>query len=107
MDDVHALVLHERVMDPDGVQVHEDRCTYRRVPDGTLLLELHSSDGSVETVRVEEGARSLRVGPLPDGGPTWRHTLTARGLVMDLWYGGTSTDEPPDIEFRYRLGEGS
>lgn len=107
VDDVHALTLHERVLDPDGKQVHEDRCTYRRVPDGTLLLELHSSDGSLETARVEEGARSLRVGPLPDGGPTWRHTLAVDELVMDLWFGGTSTDEPPDIEFRYRLGEGS
>jgi uncharacterized protein (TIGR00369 family) len=107
VDDVHALTLHERVFDPDGKRVHEDRCTYRRVPDGTLLLELHSTDGSLETVRVEEGARSLRAGPLPDGGPTWRHALTGDGLVMDLWFGGTSMDDAPDIEFRYRLGEGS
>lgn len=107
VDDVHALTLHERVMDPDGKQVHEDRSTYRRVPDGTLLLELRSNDGSVETARVEEGARSLRVGPLPDGGPTWRHALHDDRLVMDLWFGGTSTDEPADVEFVYRLGEGS
>ncbi len=107
VDDVHALTLHERVFDREGKQVHEDRCTYRRVPDGTLLLELHSTDGSLETARVEEGARSLRVGPLPDGGPTWRHALTDDGLVMDLWFGGTSMDDVPDIEFRYRLGEGS
>ncbi len=107
VDDLHALTLHERVFDREGKQVHEDRCTYRRVPDGTLLLELHSTDGSLETARVEEGARSLRVGPLPDGGPTWRHALTDDGLVMDLWFGGTSMDDVPDIEFRYRLGEGS
>ena len=107
VDDLHALTLHERVFDPEGKQVHEDRCTYRRMPDGTLLLELHSTDGSLETARVEEGARSLRVGPLPDGGPTWRHALTDDGLVMDLWFGGTSMDDVPDIEFRYRLGEGS
>lgn len=107
VDDLHALTLHERVFDPEGKQVHEDRCTYRRVPDGTLLLELHSTDGSLETARIEEGARSLRVGPLPDGGPTWRHALTDDGLVMDLWFGGTSMDDVPDIEFRYRLGEGS
>lgn len=107
VDDLHALTLHERVFDPEGKQVHEDRCTYRRMPDGTLLLELHSTDGSLETARVEEGARSLRVGPLPDGGPTWRHALTDGGLVMDLWFGGTSMDDVPDIEFRYRLGEGS
>ena len=107
VDDLHALTLHERVFDPEGKQVHEDRCTYRRLPDGTLLLELHSTDGSLETARVEEGARSLRVGPLPDGGPTWRHALTDDGLVMDLWFGGTSMDDVPDIEFRYRLGEGS
>ena len=107
VDDVHALTLHERVFDPDGTQVHEDRCTYRRVPDGTLLLDLHATDGSVETARVEEGARSLRVGPLPDGGPTWRHALREDGLVMDLWFGGTSMDDAPDIEFRYRVGEGS
>lgn len=107
VDDLHALSLHERVFDPEGKQVHEDRCTYRRMPDGTLLLELHSTDGSLETARVEEGARSLRVGPLPDGGPTWRHALTDDGLVMDLWFGGTSMDDVPDIEFRYRLGEGS
>ena len=107
VDDVHVLTLHERVFDAEGKQVHEDRCTYRRMPDGTLLLELHSADGSIETARVEEGARSLRVGPLPDGGPTWRHALTDDGLVMDLWFGGTSMDDAPDIEFRYRLGEGS
>ena len=107
VDDVHALTLHERVFDPDGTQVHEDRCTYRRVPDGTLLLDLHATDGSVETARVEEGARSLRVGPLPDEGPTWRHALREDGLVMDLWFGGTSMDDAPDIEFRYRVGEGS
>ena len=107
VDDLHALTLHERVFDPEGKQVHEDRCTYRRVPDGTLLLELHSTDGSLETARIEEGARSLRVGPLPDGGPTWRHALTDDGLVMDLWFGGTSMDDVPDIEFGYRLGEGS
>ena len=107
VDDVHALTLHERVFDPDGTQVHEDRCTYRRVPDGTLLLDLHATDGSVETARVEEGARSLRVGPLPDGGPMWRHALREDGLVMDLWFGGTSMDDAPDIEFRYRVGEGS
>ncbi len=107
VDDVHALSLHERVMDADGALVHEDRCTFRRVPDGTLLLELHSADGSVETTRVEEGARSLRVGPLPDGGPTWRYALDGARLVMDLWFGGTSTDEPSDIAFAYRMGEGS
>ena len=107
VDDVHALTLHERVFAPDGALAHEDRCTYRRDARGGLTLELHRQERPTITVPVEEGARSLRVGPLPDGGPTWRHRWGDEGLVLDMWFDPASLNARADIEFRYRSGEGS
>ena len=107
IDDVHAISLHERVFAPNGDLVHEDRCTYRREATGQLLVELQAVDGFVQVVRVEEGARSLRAGPLPDGGPVWRHALEGDALSHHVWFTAGSEQEPPQIEFVYRSGEGS
>jgi uncharacterized protein (TIGR00369 family) len=107
VDDVHAISLHERVFAPDGRLVHEDRCTYRRDASGELLVELQAVDGFVQVVRVEEGARSLRAGPLPDGGPVWRHALEGDALSHRVWFTAGSEQGPAEIEFVYRSGEGS
>ncbi len=107
VDDVHAITLHERVFAPDGRLVREDRCTYRRDASGELLVDLQAVDGFVQGVRVEEGARSLRAGPLPDGGQVWRHALEGDSLSHHVWFTAASEQGPAEIEFVYRSGEGS
>ncbi len=97
-----SLTLKETVHGLDGSMLHEDTSTYVRGNDGRLRLH-HSTSEGFEEVIVEEGAHSMRVGPVGANGPTWRHGLDEGGnLTMNLWFSGTPMAERPDIEWCYR-----
>ena len=102
VDGAGALTLRETVFSAEGTVVHVDTSTYVRGEDGRLRLLFSTGEGTEKAV-VEEGACSMRVGPVGEDGPTWRHGLDEEGrLSMDLWFSGSAQGGRPDIAWAYR-----